>query len=299
MNVDTARAQARLNNVNQITPYGNISYEEIAPDRWQATTQLGQAEQVLKNYQDYGRGLYGQMAVDQLGKVQETLSKPGDYSPWTNESNAGLAQARRAGDAAEFFSQQPLETDYNKVRDNAVTAAMSRITPQAKEDEENLRSRLLNSGIGEGSEAWNNAYRQFNNAQNDMRMQAVLNAEDLAGKSIAQTGTLRQIPMNEMAQLSNMATNRFNLGNAAVQQQMQLRNAPLNEASALLTGNMIQTPQAAQVAQTQIAPTDYMGAVGQQQAAQQSAYQQQMAAHNANLSGLYGLGSTVIMGAVM
>lgn len=51
---------------------------------------------------------------------------------------------------------------------------MSRLNPQLQQDEQNLRTRLLNSGIEVGTDAYNREFNLQNQKSNDARMQAVL-----------------------------------------------------------------------------------------------------------------------------
>ena len=360
-NQETARTQAALNRVDQYSPYGNITYAQPDPenpDHYTMTTTLSPEQQKLYDATTAGQGIYSDAALSQLRNVQGILSQPFQSNAPTitgNAMDAALQAYYRAADQGDFrtsapevtggaiddaqhalrsaqaAASQPVNTDYNAIRQQAIDAANSRLDPEFKMQEESLRSRLLNSGITEGSEAWDNAYRQYNNAVNDSRQQTILNAENLAGQAITQTGQLRQIPISEAgqigqmasnisgmsgqqqdqqyqrwaapyqsgAQIGNMAGNIGNLNNTQLQQALALRNQPLNEAQALLTGSQVGVPTLQAVPQAQVAPTDVMGAYAQNQAGQQANYQaraQQAAAAN---SGMYGLGATAIMMAVI
>lgn len=398
-NIDTARVQGAMNRVNQVTPYGSITYapNEAQRDNWLNTkldedrreaerqgrtwdrdkaweyfntrnpytdsytvkTELSPDQQRLLDMTEQGQQIYGQAAVNQMGKVQDLLSSPFQGEPFANRTATAGAIADRtmgaiaardidgfrdptagqrsaAGDLSASAAQranalagQPINTDYNAIRQQAMDAANSRMNPQFQQDEEALRSRLLASGHAEGSAGWNNAYRQFNNSRNDMRMQSVLNAENLAGQAIQQTGALRGIPLGELGQVQGMAGNlantagslqgqainqyrmpyqqaqdliglagqNANLANLGYQQAMSTRNQPLNETAALLSGNMIQTPQAQAVPQVQVAPTDVIGPTMGGYAGQMQAYNTQQQQAAANMGGLYGLGSSAIMAA--
>jgi len=59
---------------------------------------------------------------------------------------------------------------------------------------------------------------------------------------------------------------------------------------------MVGMPSFVNTPQTNVAPTDYLGAVGMQQAALQNQYNQRMQNYQANISGLYGLGSAALGG---
>lgn len=294
-NIDTARTTAELNRVNQYTPYGNLTYSQVPgqPDSWNATTTLSPAEQQNLNYTNQGQNIYGQAAVNQLQSAAGTLSTP--FTSNAPDLTAGATQgALQSYQGALNANAQPVNTDYNAVRQQAIDAANSRLQPQQQMQEEDLRSRLLNSGITEGSEAWNNAYRQYNNSVNDAQQQTILNAENLTGQSISQTGQLRQIPIGEAGQIGSIAGNIGNLGNTQMQQSLGLYNQPLNTASALLTGSQIQQPNFTNVPQTNVSPTDYIGAQGQALGQQNVGYNAQLQAANANKTGMYGLGATAL-----
>jgi hypothetical protein len=91
--------------------------------------------------------------------------------------------------------------------------------------------------------------------------------------------------------------------NQAVQQQlaqqMALRNQPLNEISALLSGSQVQMPQFQAYAGQTIAPTPYLQAMQAQDAAATQRYG--IAANQAasNMSGLYGLAGNLGSAAIM
>ena len=91
--------------------------------------------------------------------------------------------------------------------------------------------------------------------------------------------------------------------NQAVQQQlaqqMALRNQPLNEISALLSGSQVQMPQFQGYAGQTIAPTPYLQAM---QAGDAAAVQRYGIAANqaaSNMSGLYGLAGNLGSAAIM
>jgi hypothetical protein len=86
----------------------------------------------------------------------------------------------------------------------------------------------------------------------------------------------RQIPMQELQNLGQMQTGLFGLGDQqrqrVIQEQAYLRNLPLNETAALMSGTQIQNPQFGAASPTAIAATDYAGLVGNTYANQVNAY---------------------------
>jgi len=79
-----------------------------------------------------------------------------------------------------------------------------------------------------------------------------------------------------------------------LQEQLGLRNQPINEISALLSGSQVQTPQFGIAQSAMIPTTDYAGIRQQGFGNQMANYQQQNANYQAMLGGLFGLGSAGI-----
>ena len=62
----------------------------------------------------------------------------------------------------------------SSTRQKVEDALYSRLNPQLQQDEHDLRTRLLNSGIEVGTDAYNREMDAFNRKTNDARMQVVL-----------------------------------------------------------------------------------------------------------------------------
>ena len=255
-NVQTAVANAEMNRVNQIGPDGSVTYTPTGLQyidgqgvpTYTQTTTLSPQEQQIYDLTRQGQIQYGQAATNELGQAANSLSTPFNPGPPTN---------------------------YNQIRQQSIDAGMSRIAPQLKMQQEDLNSQLLNEGVTQGSEAWNNAQRQFGNQENDAYMQNILNAENLTGQAVNQTG-------------------------ANIQQQMGVRDLPLNEAAAMLTGQQVSMPQFSSVPQTNVAPTDVIGATMGAYNGQMQGYNARVAQSSANMGGMYGLaGSAIVGGAIL
>jgi hypothetical protein len=81
-----------------------------------------------------------------------------------------------------------------------------------------------------------------------------------------------------------------------LQTQLALRNQPINEITALMSGSQVATPQF-NIAQSAMIPTtDYAGIRQQGFGNQMANYQQQNANYQALMGGLFGLGSSAITG---
>jgi hypothetical protein len=221
-------------------------------------------------------------------------------------------------------------------RDAVQSALMNRMNPSLNMAREGAENRLRNQGLMPGSEAWNNAMRDVAQSETDARMSAIINAGqeqsrifDVARQNAgfrnqslsqaqdmdANAGAFRNQSLSQaqdmdanaglfrnqsLNQAQNMDLAQGNFGNAARQQsfqeQLALRTQPLNETAALLSGQQVQSPSFVTTPQTNVAPTDYMQAVGLQQAAQNNAFNARNQNYGTQLSGMYGLGSAALGG---
>jgi hypothetical protein len=171
--------------------------------------------------------------------------------------NTALAQLGSASGALST----PINTNYGDVRNQYIQSQMGLIQPTLDQQRQDLESKLANQGVAQGSPAYQNAMRDFGNTQASTYANILSNAGNTVGQSI--------------------------------QQQIALRDQPVNEATALLTGQMVQGPQFSNVPQTQVSPTNVLGAYQLQQSALDTAYQAQVANQSAMLG---GLGSMAGMG---
>jgi hypothetical protein len=132
--------------------------------------------------------------------------------------------------------------------------------------------------------------------------QAVQAAQNAAAQqNFANYQTYQQSQNQAAAQAFQQQLAAAQFANAAqqqnLQQQMQVRNIPINEITALMSGSQIALPQF-QAYQGQVAqPGDIQAATAQQAAWNQNIYNQQVASRNALMSGLFGLGGSIIGGA--
>jgi hypothetical protein len=101
----------------------------------------------------------------------------------------------------------------------------------------------------------------------------------------------RQIPMQEMQNLAQAQTGLFGLGDQqrqrVIQEEAYLRNLPLNETAALMSGTQIQTPTFGAAPQSAIAAPDYAGLTASDYANRVNAYNTQLGLRGAEY-GAYG-----------
>lgn len=89
----------------------------------------------------------------------------------------------------------------NKVQE----AILSRLEPQFQRDEDSMRTRLANQGIGMGSEAYNKDIDTFNRSKTDARLQAVLSAFQATPQALQQEAFIKSAPWNALQSIASGA----------------------------------------------------------------------------------------------
>jgi hypothetical protein len=257
-NIGTTVSNSFLNNVNQVTPQGSLSYDVTGEHRdangnwvprWTATTKLSPEQQKLYDTQTRTtQGAYD-LAEQYTGRIGEATSQPFNYE--------GLPDAPTYN---EDYRRQQLDT------------IMQRNQPQMDRDRAQLEQRLADQGVTMQDPAYRTALDQYGRSVNDFR----LGADSQAGNSAAQ-------------QFGLEAQTR----DRSIQERANLRSQPINEVASLLgTGQGVQGPSFVPTNNYQIAPTDvsgnywnaYQGQLAQQKMASDSG--------NATTGGLFGLAGT-------
>ena len=261
MNKETAETQARLNRVDEYTPYGSSVYSNTeggdGSSDYTRTTTLDPAQQAIVDQQTGISSQLNELAGDQITRVEGSLSDPYSYE--------GMPDAPVADAAAR---QQTIDAMYNQYE--------SRLNPQFSDAQTALETQLANQGIGVGSDAYTKAMESQGRTRNDAFQSAMNNAVTGGG-----------------AEQSRLFGLQGNARERAIQEYERIRNAPLNEVSALMSGTQINNPTFSAIPQTGISPTDIAGPINTAYQGSMNNYNQQMNARNAGMGGLFGLGGAV------
>jgi len=190
-NLEAARQATAANRVNQVTPYGNLSYAITGADpygnpTWTATQTLSPAQQQLLDYQNQTSIGLGQLAGKGLGYVENMLETPFDTS---------------ALPSTGFNPSQTYQEAY-----------MQRLAPQLQQGREQLQQRLANQGIDIGSTAYDRAMMQQAQRENDL-----LAAATTQGFGVGQQA--RQTALQEQAYLRNEPLNTLSAVRTGAQVQ--------------------------------------------------------------------------------
>jgi hypothetical protein len=93
---------------------------------------------------------------------------------FTGPSEEDPYKVRDTFDVSGIKNKIPVPGMDDTSRARVEEALLSRLNPQLQQDESALRSRLLNSGIEVGTDAYNREFALHNQKSNDARMQAVI-----------------------------------------------------------------------------------------------------------------------------
>ncbi len=237
MNRDTAITQQQLNLVNQVGPTGKTTYTQtgnnsfvdsrgrtVYTPKYTQTTTYTPAQQKIFNDIQKAQGSLAGLASQQSSFLKNYLAKPFDWNT----------------DDAEKW---------------ALDLGSKRLDPIIARNNESTITRLKNSGIREGSAAWDAEMGRMDQGRNDAYNQLILGG--------------RQQAFNE-------ALTKYQL--------------PINTVTSLMSGTQLQAPTAGQggaAPQTGVAGVDYTGLVNQQ-------YQAKVQNQQNMMGGLFGLASAGI-----
>jgi hypothetical protein len=325
-NLAAAQAATSANRVSQYTPYGSLVYTQNGVDSqgnptWRADTSLNSTGQQLLDTQNQTSLGLGQTINAQLGNVQKTMGN--GFNPQTGPITTNVGQAN----LNPLTGQANLQTNPNYASgmqgwDQANQILQARLQPQMAQDRESQNAALANQGIVQGTKAYDNAMRTFNQGQNDLLTNSQLAGQQIGnslfnqgitGGQFANTANQQNYTNSQTQQQANnaLAQQQFgnqlsnaNLGNQAQQQQytqaMTNYNMPLNTLSALRSGAQVQNPTFQNVPQqATTSGADVLGATTAAGNYNLGTYNANAAQQAGMTSGLMGLGGSLGAAAII
>ncbi len=221
--------------VNQYTPYGNLTYSPRGDS-------ANGNPQYSANY-------------SLTPEAQQTLD-----SQLSLSNNMGNLANSAAGRTDAAYAQPFDMKSVQDIADKSYAAQTARLDPQWAAATQSNDAQLSNQGIVQGSEAYNNAKRTFDQGKNDAYSQARQNA------------------------ISTMPT--------TYQLESSAREQPLNELNAIRTGAQVQNPQfQAQPSQSYTPGPDMLGAATAQNGYNMGVYNSGVGQSNSFNNGLFSLGA--------
>jgi hypothetical protein len=300
-NVGTALANTFLNNYNQNTPQGSLTYDQTGNytfndpytgaqfdiPRFTQTQTLSPAEQKIFEQSEAAKYNLANLANTQSGKLGSLL---GTNISLNGAPIAGDPNSLNLGTAVRSFGD---DEDYNRARTHVEDALFQRLQPQLQRASNSLEQRLADQGIRYGSPAYNAAFDPYNRQVNDARL------------AITQAGAAEQ------QQAYNQAMQRAVFGNAGLAQQIAqqqqfinaqnyarqnylteqyaLRNQPINEITALMSGSQVSRPEFRSTPVNTIPTTDVAGLMNTNFSQNFQNYKQQQDSTNQLIGGIFGL----------
>lgn len=298
-NVATAVANSWMTNMNEYGPDGSKTFAQTGSSRFtdpytgksysiprfSVTQTLSPEQRGIKAQNDRASLNMARLGADQSAKIGSLLG--------TSINLRGLPQVPTAAPTADR-AVSTYNTDFSQDRQRVEEALMSRLNPQIMQDRESLRTNLANQGIREGSEAFDRAMSRADQQTTDARMQAILaggqEQSRMVGLEAARAGFENSaIQQNFQNDLSSFGA-QGDLRSRALQEAFAVRNQPINEIAALMSGGQVSMPQFMTGANVNAMPTtDNAALINSNYQQRLQAWQQKQAAIGGALSGVGGL----------
>lgn len=240
-NIGAADKEAQINRYDQVSPFGNTTWANDN-GKWKSTFQLDPSIQgMLDQYRASANAPQTPVTTDGLQTVASgdtyRVNSDKNYNFGANDASiansAGLASSSAGLAGSQIDRLKKLyaqDFNYDNLKNKIPTAdnasrqavedayysrSQSRLDPQYQQAEQEMRSRLANQGITEGSEAYNRELDQLGRVRND-----------------AYAGARNDAITNSTTELGKL----FNMGLAGRQQEVgeanYLRALPTQEAQA-------------------------------------------------------------------
>ena len=258
-NVNTAIANSYIGNANEVGPYGSVNY-------------------AVSGYQDVdGRKVPTFTKTTTLDPAQQQLLDQQNALGAQMNGIAGRQLTNLDSTLSQPISTEGLTQVPQYDRQHFEDAIYGRLQPQLDRDRAALETKLANQGVMPGSEAYREAIALSDRAMNDARYGATLNAGQYAGQELQAAGTQRE---------------------RELQERLSLRNQPINEISALMSGGQVTVPQFSQFQGGNVSGTDIAGIYQNNYANQMAAYNAMQSGRNSMLGGIAGLAGTILGGPI-
>jgi Chaperone of endosialidase len=284
-NVQSAVANAYLNNVNQNTPQGSLQYNATGSYGWTdpttnqtyqiptftSTQSLSQPELDIYNQNAAARYNLAGMANAQSNRVAGLLSTP--FTPTAGGPSGGDASniANVPAAATSFNAGGPIQTSFDTsgfANPNNITstygpqdlagftnqvqqAMLGQINPQLDIQKRQLQQQLADQGIRYGSDAYNNAFIPFNQQENNAYLQTVTGATGQANTLMGMMGQQAAFQNAAQQQAYTQQQGIGSFANAAQGQQFQQNAAEAAYRNSGLAQQLGQQQDVFNAAQTQ------------------------------------------------
>lgn len=191
--------------------------------RYERVTQLSPEQQKLYELQSQMQTNLGNLGVTQSSRLQGLLG--------TNLDTSGI-QDWSKGTAPTAYDPNA----YSKQRDDVTNALMARYRTQNDPQKAAQEAQLAARGLSPGSQNWGAVQDTQNRADTDASMAAILAGGQEQSRMLGEERAGQQQQMDYASFLNN-------LRGAQLGEKQTIRNAPINEISALMSGSQVSVPQ--------------------------------------------------------
>ena len=211
MNTQTAKTQQEMNMVDQNTPYGSLTY-----------TQAGTNADGTPHFQsDVALNSTGQGLLDQYNQ---------------NQSETGALAGQLLGSKTGALSGNPLDLGWSATEGKIDQLNKNTLDPQWQQNQDQFEQQQASRGVAPGSEAYDNASRNFNIGKNNAYDQMYL-----AGHGQA---------VNDLTQEYNSPLSTYStLTTGSQPQNPSFQNTPTTGVQGVNYAGMVQDQYGQQVAQ--------------------------------------------------
>jgi hypothetical protein len=315
-NENTAAFNKALNLNNYSNPFGSQQSTQVGTDPTTGapiynTTVSANPQLTAQMNALFGQtGQSGQTIQNSMGGINGSLNGVGNaISQYNglNQSMAGVGQ--QLGSLRSQLSTGAAAQAQQQGQDAAYKAQTQYLDPQFSQQGESLSAQLANQGLTPGSQAYNNAMTNFNNTKQNAYSNAA-NQAIMTGSQLGAQNLQNQIAgINTQAGLLNnqygiMQGQGVNIGQEAglygqqaglYGQQAGLSQLPYSNLNTI--ASMI--PGYSGTGQSSASPADIAGLYNNQYQSQLAGYNAGQSSSNGMMSGLFGLGSSALMGYMM
>jgi hypothetical protein len=181
-NVEAARVATAANRINQVTPYGSLTYSQSGTDAYgnptyTATQAFTPEQQRLLETQNRISGSLGDVATKGVSYVENMLNTP--------------------------FNTAALPTTGFNPSQSYQDAYMQRLQPQITQNREALQQQLANKGIDIGSTAYDRAMQTQAQRENDLLATATTQGfgigQQARQQALQEQAYLRNEPLNTLS----------------------------------------------------------------------------------------------------
>ena len=289
-NKETAIAQAKLNNPNVVSPYGNQNVVWSSPDAngvSQATITQSLTPDAQRTLEAQQKLQYNMANLAGTGYTNafDTLNKPFSFGGPAVQTSLAAPGALQAGPAAGAYGTAQGGVNAPTLQSNldlsgvakmpvnagmtAQEAIMARLEPNLARNRVSTETQLINQGLRPGTEAYDNAARLLGQQENDQRTQAALQGINL-DISANQQGFGQALDTGQFQNNANLAGFTAGLQNQQAGNQAISQNFGQGQSAAQMQNAMVAQQANQNLQQGQFANT------AQQQALAQALQQRQM-----------------------